>query len=132
MAGDVLAVAGTPTALIAAPNAALQKKTGREDAMGVRSELKMLEQAIIHQWKIPAELYETLPVRCLDHIVNGTRREANAAMRVLLAMQQQNIAVQMPTKTQVNVGVQIANNTDTGRVSARAIVERIRSERVSE
>ena len=57
---------------------------------GVRAELRDLRTAIANHWPIPPETLAAVPERMLDFVENGSRREATAAARVLVAMARHN------------------------------------------
>ena len=57
---------------------------------GIRTELRNLETGIRNGWDIPQATLETVPQRMLEFIERGSRREATAAARVLVAMARHN------------------------------------------
>ena len=97
----------------------------------VRGDLQSVAQAVKKGWKIPEVVFEKAGVVIARILHEGSAREKLAAVKCLLAMNEQNTP--KPQQTQVvNVGVQIDNrNTDDRRNRTLAIAERIRAGRVS-
>ena len=101
------------------------------DPKHTRGDLRQVETAIRKGWQIPDQLFEKAAIVAQTILVKGSNREKVAALRVLLAMNEQNNPTPQATQV-VNVGVQIDNrNTDDRRTRTLAIAERIRAERVS-
>jgi hypothetical protein len=106
------------------------------DPHHVRRDLRQLEGAIKRrEFEISDAIYKTLANHMAQIVVNGTERGKTAAAKVLIALAEFNRTVNepgQPKQTTINVGVNVENNTDSGRTLANQIAERIRIERVSE
>ena len=101
------------------------------DPTHTRGDLRQIETAIRKGWTIPEQVFEKAGIVISQILTKGSNREKVAAMKCLLAMNEQNTPKTQPTQV-VNVGVQIDNrNTDDRRTRTLAIAERIRAERVS-
>ena len=97
-----------------------------------REDLRMIETAIRKDWQIPDQLLEALPKVAGAMALKGKPRDQIAAMKVLLAMKEQNDKPE-PQKAQptvVNVGVNVDNRTDDSRAATLAIAQRIREARL--
>jgi hypothetical protein len=92
-----------------------------------RRDLKLAERAIRNGWVIPEGILEALPKIAANLALTGSSREKVAAIRVILAMKEQNDRpdAQVP-QTTINVGVSVDNRIDEQRVRTLAIAERIR------
>lgn len=104
------------------------------DPNHIRQDLQYIATAIRHDWDIPEQLLSTLPKVAGAIAIKGKPSQQVAAMKVLLAMKEQNDKRDQPPQkpqTTINVGVKVENNSDTGRNLASQIVKRIRLERVS-
>jgi hypothetical protein len=98
-----------------------------------RADLATVRRAIREGWDIPEQLLSALPKIAGAMAVKGKPRDQIAAMKVLLAMKEQNDRPepQRLQPTVVNVGVNVANIADTGRDPLLAIAERIAAGGVS-
>ena len=97
----------------------------------VRGDLQQVAQAVKRGWKIPDVMFEKAGEVIAKIMVKGTPREQVAAMKCLLAMNEQNTPKAQQTQV-VNVGVHVDNRTtDDRRNRTLAIAERIRAERIS-
>lgn len=94
-----------------------------------RADLATVRRAIREGWDIPEQLLATLPKIAGAMALKGKPRDQIAAMKVLLAMKEQNDGKSSGT---VNVGVSIAGVPDTGRGFASAVLARLRNDGVSE
>jgi hypothetical protein len=105
------------------------------DPKHTRGDLRQVETAIRKGWQIPDQLFEKAAIVAQTILVKGSNREKVAALRVLLAMNEQNNPTPQAKKPKqgmtVNVGVAVNGNTDDRRTRTLAIAERIRAERVS-
>jgi hypothetical protein len=95
-----------------------------------RQQLRMAETAIKKGWDIPEQVLTALPKVAAKLALSGKPRDQLAAMRVLIAMKQQNEQPQVTQGQTINVGVNIENNTDERRRRTLAIAERVRAGRV--
>lgn len=97
-----------------------------------REDLRMIETAIRKDWQIPDQLLEALPKVAGAMALKGKPRDQIAAMKVLLAMKEQNDKPepQKPQPTVVNVGVNVDNRTDERGTTTLAIAQRIREARL--
>jgi hypothetical protein len=81
-----------------------------------RQQLRMAETAIKKGWDIPEQLMSALPKVAGAMAINGSAREKIAAMKVLIAMKEQNDRAdpgrQQP-QTTINVGVNVDNRTES-------------------
>ena len=68
---------------------------------GIRSGLRDLETGLKNGWAIPAETLAAVPQRILEFIERGSRREATAAVRVLLSMLKHNAELEPSTSVVV-------------------------------
>lgn len=101
------------------------------DTTHTRGDLQMIQTAIRKGWAIPDHIYEKAGLVISQILAKGSNREKVAAMKCLLAMNEQNAPKTQPTQV-VNVGVQIDNrNPDSQRTRTLAIAERIRANRIS-
>lgn len=102
------------------------------DAGHSRADLMMVETAIRKGWQIPDQLLEALPKVAGAMALKGKPRDQIAAMKVLLAMKEQNDKPepQRAQPTVVNVGVNVDNRTDDSRTATLAIAQRIREARL--
>ena len=101
------------------------------DTTHTRGDLQMIQTAIRKGWTIPEQVFEKAGLVISQILTKGSNREKVAAMKCLLAMNEQNAPKAQPTQV-VNVGVQIDNrNTDDRRSRTLAIAERIRAGRIS-
>ena len=96
-----------------------------------REDLRIVETAIRKGWLIPDQLLEALPKVAGAMALKGKPRDQIAAMKVLLAMKEQNDKPE-PQKQQtvVNVGVNVDNRTDDRRAEMVRVVEQLRAERL--
>ncbi len=94
-----------------------------------RSEMKTVEQALRHNWDIPARTYADLPARLLEIVVSrdggGTAgpylygdRLRLSAIRCLIMMQGQLIAAQ-PQQLDLNVSGSFAFDMETASTMSR-------------
>lgn len=96
-----------------------------------RSDLAMLETAIRKGWDIPEQLLDALPKVAGSLALKGRPRDQIAAMKVLLAMKEQNDRrgnATVPRQSTINVGVNVANVSDSGRSLASEILARLGTE----
>lgn len=63
-----------------------------------RGELRDLTTALNQGWPIPPETLEAVPLKMMEFIDGGSRREATAAARVLVAMVKGNAAHSEPER----------------------------------
>ena len=97
----------------------------------VRGDLQQVAQAVKKGWKIPEQIFDRAGAIIGQILASGSPREKLAAVKCLIAMNEQNTPKTQQTQV-VNVGVQIDNrNTDDRRNRTLAIAERIRAGRVS-
>lgn len=93
-----------------------------------REDLRMVESAIRKGWVIPEQLLESLPKIAGLMALKGKPRDQIAAMKVLLAMKEQNSDEESPKpqpQTTINVGVNVENVPNTGRGIASAVLARL-------
>jgi hypothetical protein len=98
-----------------------------------REDFRMVETAIRKGWQIPDQLLEALPRVAGVMALKGKPRDQIAAMKVLLAMKEQNDKPE-PQKAQptvVNVGVNVDNVSNAGRGLASQILARLGTDRIS-
>lgn len=97
------------------------------DTGHTRSDLRMVETAIRKGWQIPDQLLEALPKVAGAMALKGNPRDQIAAMKVLLAMKEQNEKPDVPRAlpSVVNVGVRIDNDSNAGRNLASEVLARI-------
>lgn len=97
-----------------------------------RADLRIVETAIRKGWQIPDQLLEALPKVAGAMALKGKPRDQIAAMKVLLAMKEQNDKPE-PQKQQtvVNVGVNVDNRTEDKPLTALQFAQRYRERRVS-
>ena len=101
------------------------------DPAHTRGDLRQIETAIRKGWTIPEQVFEKAGLVISQILTKGSNREKVAAMKCLLAMNEQNTPKAQATQV-VNVGVQIDNrNPDSQRTRTLAIAERIRANRIS-
>jgi hypothetical protein len=105
------------------------------DPSHTRADLATVRRAIREGWDIPEQLLSALPKIAGAMAVKGKPRDQIAAMKVLLAMKEQNDRPEPytspQTQTTINVGVNVANIADAGRDPLLAIAERIAAGGVS-
>jgi len=101
-----------------------------------RADLAMVETAIRKGWQIPEQLLEALPRVAGAMALKGKPRDQIRAIEVILRMKEQNeksITTQKSGRSQtINVGVNVANVSDTGRSLASEILARLGTDGVSE
>jgi hypothetical protein len=95
-----------------------------------RGDLRMVERAIKNGWDIPESLLEALPKIAANLALTGNPREKISAMRVILAMKEQNDRPEPNQQTTINVGVNVDNRIDDQRAKTLAIAERIRASKL--
>lgn len=97
-----------------------------------RSDLRLVETAIRKGWQIPDQLLEALPKVAGAMALKGNPRDQIAAMKVLLAMKEQNEKPEVRLhQPMINVGVQIDNAPNAGRNLASQVLARITTGRIS-
>jgi len=96
-----------------------------------RADLATVRRAIREGWDIPEQLLSALPKIAGAMAVKGKPRDQIAAMKVLLAMKEQNDRPEQQRlqPTVVNVGVNVDNRMDERRSRTRALIERAGAER---
>lgn len=101
-----------------------------------RQDLRMIKQAIVHNWDIPEQLFSALPKVAGALALNGKAKEKLAAMALLIKMKDQNDKSNQPQpqkpspQTTTNIQVNVGNPTDERRNLTLAIAERVRAGRV--
>jgi hypothetical protein len=104
------------------------------DPSHARADLATVRRAIREGWDIPEQLLSALPKIAGAMAMKGKPRDQIAAMKVLLAMKEQNDRPepQRLQPTVVNVGVNVENAPNAGRGLASQILARLGNDGISE
>lgn len=108
------------------------------DPKHTRQDLKLMERVIkADPIEIPQAIIDAMPKVTGTIMLQGKPREKLAAGRLLLAFLEYNARLKESEKPQqgraqtLNVGINIANVSDTGRGLASTVIERLRTVGVS-
>jgi hypothetical protein len=108
------------------------------DPRHTRQDLKLMERVIkADPIEIPQAIIDAMPKVTGTIMLQGKPREKLAAGRLLLAFLEYNARLKESEKSQqgraqtLNVGINIANVSDTGRGLASTVIERLRTVGVS-